>query len=84
MEKERATAAGFEAKQPPWGFDVTGSAIAGVPTLVVTGGWNSEYEAIADVLAEHGASQVQLRGKNHRPQDHPRFAGTVEEFLLGR
>lgn len=40
--EEREAAARFEAKQPPWGFGVTSSAINGVPTLVVTGGWNSE------------------------------------------
>lgn len=81
--KEREAAARFEAKQPPWGFDVDSSAITRVPTLVVTGGWNAEYEAIADVLKEQSASHIQLRGNNHRPQDHPAFADAVDEFLSG-
>lgn len=83
-DAERDAAARFEAKQPPWGFGVEASAIAGVPTLVVTGGWNSEYEAIADALTERGAEHVQLRGNEHRPQDHPEFAATVDAFLGDR
>lgn len=82
-DEEREVAARFEAKQPPWGFDVAGSAITQVPTLVVTGGWNAEYEAIAGVLVAEGASHIQLPGNNHRPQDHPAFADTVDEFLIG-
>lgn len=80
-EEEREVAARFEAKQPPWGFGVESSAMTGLPTLVITGAWNAEYEAIASVLVEEGASHVQLPGTNHRPQDHPEFAGTVDEFL---
>ncbi|MBN8424668.1 alpha/beta fold hydrolase [Microbacterium esteraromaticum] len=82
-DEERETAARFEAKQPPWGFGVASSAIVGVPTLVITGGWNAEYETIAGVLIEEGATHVQLRGVNHRPQDHSGFADTVERFLAG-
>lgn len=82
-DEEREAAARFEAKQPPWGFGVTSSAINGVPTLVVTGGWNSEYEVIAGVLVGEGAEHVQLAGTNHRPQDHPGFADTVDGFLSG-
>jgi pimeloyl-ACP methyl ester carboxylesterase len=80
-ETEREVATRFEARQPPWGFGVKASAIAQVPTFVVTGGWNAEYEAIAAVLAEEGATCTQLRGNGHRPQDHPGFAEAVESFL---
>lgn len=83
-DAERDAAARFEAKQPPWGYGVEASAITDVPTLVITGGWNSEYEAIADVLTEQGAEHVQLHGNEHRPQDHPEFAATVEVFLGDR
>lgn len=82
-DAEREVAARFEAKQPPWGFGVTSSAINGVPTLVITGGWNAEYEAIAGVLVGEGARHVQLSGTNHRPQDHSGFADTVDAFLSG-
>lgn len=80
-DAEKEAAATFEAKQPPWGFAVEASAIADLPTLVITGGWNAEYEAIAHVLEGHGASHLQLRGHTHRPQDHSGFAAAVEEFL---
>ncbi|WP_336645920.1 hypothetical protein [Microbacterium sp. USHLN186] len=82
-DEEREAAARFEAKQPPWGFGVASSAINGVPTLVVTGGWNAEYEAIAGVLVAEGAKHVQLAGTKHRPQGHPGFADTVDGFLFG-
>lgn len=78
---ERELAASFEKKQPPWGFDVEPSAITTLPTLVVTGDWNAEYEAIAAVLVEHGASHRKLRGNTHRPQDHPGFETAVDGFL---
>ncbi|WP_300267840.1 alpha/beta fold hydrolase [Microbacterium sp.] len=80
-DEEREAAARFEAKQPPWGFGVESSAINGVPTLVVTGGWNAEYEAIAGVLVREGAEHVQLAGTNHRPQDHSGFVDAVDRFL---
>lgn len=80
---ERAIAASFEKKQPPWGFDVDASVIAAIPTLVITGDWNTEYETIADALVERGASHQKLRGNTHRPQDHPDFGATVEAFLRG-
>lgn len=83
-DQEREVAAMFEAKQPPWGFSVDASTIAGLPTLVITGDWNAEYEAIARVLSEHGASHQKLRGNTHRPQDHPDFVSTVEAFLRTR
>jgi hypothetical protein len=53
----------------------------GVPTLVVTGGWNDEYEAIASRIV--GARHVTLAGHGHRPQDHPDAAGVVRSFLGG-
>jgi len=80
-EAERGAAARFEAKQPPWGFPVAASAIDDTPTLVLTGDWNGEYEAIARILEKHGAIHRHLRGKTHRPQDHPDFEATVEGFL---
>jgi hypothetical protein len=54
--------------------------IACVPTLVVTGDWNDEYEAIAEELTVHGAEHRHLRGFGHRPQDHPDFPALVDEF----
>lgn len=80
-DSEREGAARFASIELPWGHGVTPDMIAGVPTLVITGGWNDEYEAIAAVLASHGALHRQLVGNDHRPQDHPDFESVVHDFL---
>lgn len=56
--------------------------IIGSPTLVVTGGWNDEYETIARVLTEFGAGHHVLTGAEHRPQDLPTFAPAADAFML--
>ena len=61
----------------PWSLD-TPERIGG-PTLVVTGGWNDEYEAIASRIV--GARHMSLAGHGHRPQDHPDAVGVVRAFL---
>ncbi len=78
---ERNTAAWFAGIEMPWGHSVEASAVTQIPVLVLTGGWNDEYEAIAAVLADHGARTRRLDGAKHRPQDHPDFDATVTEFL---
>lgn len=79
--EDRSAAERFAAMEPPWGHDVDASVFAGVPTLVVTGGWNDEYEAIAGRLQGAGARHVVLPGARHRPHDLPEFEGVVGEFL---
>ncbi|MDQ0645364.1 hypothetical protein [Microbacterium murale] len=79
-DAERAAARRWAESNVPWGHGVRGGVISGIPTLVATGGWNEEYETIARVLSEHGGRHVVLDGANHRPQDLPGFASTVEEF----
>lgn len=64
----------------PWGHGVRARMLERVPTLVVTGGWNDEYETIADVLVAAGARHVVLPGAQHRPQDLPRFPAVVDAF----
>jgi hypothetical protein len=75
-ERERAEA--FAAVPSPWGHGIEAAAIAGIPTLVVTGGWNAEYEAIAQALAAAGADHRVLEGAGHRPQDLPGLARLLE------
>jgi hypothetical protein len=82
-EEDRPLATRFAAVEPPWGHGIDTTAFGAVPTLVVTGGWNDEYEAIAERLAEAGASHVHLTGHRHRPQDHPGFEGLVADFAGG-
>ena len=80
-DAERAAAERWASSNVPWGHDVRSGMITGIPTLVVTGGWNDEYETIAGVLTRHGARHIIREGSAHRPQDLPGFATAVEEFL---
>ncbi len=77
---ERDRAERFYGMGVPWGSAVTADAICGIPTLVITGGWNDEYEAIAEVLVEKGARHERLMGARHRPQDLPEFEELVSAF----
>jgi hypothetical protein len=77
---EQPVAAFWAARDVPWGHGVRTRMIDGVPTLVVTGGWNDEYESIAEILSVGGAHHVVLTGAQHRPQDLPGFAPAVAEF----
>lgn len=71
----------FADLDPPWGYDIDKSVFANVPTLVVTGGWNHEYETISERLTHAGATHVELQGTKHRPHDHPGFESVLSEFL---
>lgn len=78
--RERVVAERFAALPVPWGHAVTVATFAQTPTLVVTGGWNDEYEQIAARLSAAGAEHLQLPGLGHRPQDHPQFNSLVSSF----
>lgn len=54
--------------------------IAGVPTLVLTGGWEPLYEEVADYLESTGAKHVVLRS-GHRPHDTAAGAAQIEQFI---
>ena len=54
--------------------------VPGVPTLVLTGGWEPLYEEVADYLATTGARHVVSRG-GHRPQDTEEGAGIIGSFI---
>lgn len=71
----------FAAMDAPWGYGIEGSVFAAVPTLVVTGDWSDEYEAIAEQMTLAGAAHVQLPGAKHRPQDHSDFESVLAEFI---
>lgn len=78
--EEQDLATRFASIESPWGYALDGSEVVAAPTFVVTGGWNPEYEAIAHVLATHGAHHVHLKGCRHRPQDHPDFLTRLSEW----
>jgi pimeloyl-ACP methyl ester carboxylesterase len=56
---------------PPWQVPVSLDAIGTVPTLVVTGGWSTAFDEVADVLVAAGAQHVVVPGTGHAPQYHP-------------
>ncbi len=61
----------------PWTLDTPDRT--SVPTLVVTGGWNDEYETIAAHI--DGAAHVVLAGHGHRPQEHRDATRVVLDFV---
>lgn len=65
---------------PPWSFDLPRDAIAHVPTLVVTGNWNPEYESIAASIVASGGTHLQLEGCGHRVQDHPAINAVITDW----
>jgi pimeloyl-ACP methyl ester carboxylesterase len=79
-DDERPLAERWATTNLPWGHGVRAQMISGIPTRVITGGWNDEYEVIADMLGRAGASPIVLDGAQHRPQDLPDFAAVVHTF----
>ncbi len=79
--EERPTAERLAAVDLPWGYGLDAADIDGVTTVVITGAWNEEYEAIARALARHGARHAQLPGHGHRPQDHPDFGTLLDRWM---
>lgn len=61
----------------PWTLSTPTDVAGDVPTLVLTGGWNDEYEAIADRIV--GARHEVLPGFGHRPHDHPNATALMRE-----
>ncbi len=76
-DQEKALAEHFASVSPPWGDGVTGEMIPAEGTIVATGNWNPEYEAIADALSALGARHIHVTGSRHRPQDHQYFEQAV-------
>lgn len=79
-DAERSTATWFAGVQLPWGHGIVADDVRGVPTTVVTGAWNAEYDAIADALAASGAERVVLAGAGHRPHDLEAFEHVLERI----
>jgi len=77
-ESARRRAARTRLQAPPWEAPL--HIVPGVPTLVITGGWEPLYEEIADYLVTTGARHVIARG-GHRPQDGAEGAALIEQFL---
>lgn len=78
---EAQVAERFATLYRPWGHGITATDVLTAPTTVVTGGWNREYEAVAEALAAAGATICTFPGTGHRPQDDPRFGELVDELV---
>ena len=65
----------------PWSFDLPTDVLSVVPTLVLTGAWNDEYEEIGQAMAGAGARHAQLVGFGHRVQDHPDANSTIASWV---
>nr|WP_147038570.1 alpha/beta fold hydrolase [Microbacterium aerolatum] len=79
-DAERPLAERWATTNVPWGHGIRRQMLTSIPTLVVTGGWNEEYETIARSLVADGAAHHVLEGAQHRPQDLPGFAVAIAEF----
>ncbi|WP_104088131.1 alpha/beta fold hydrolase [Arthrobacter sp. GMC3] len=77
-ESAQRRAARTRMQAPPWEAPL--HIVPGVPTVVITGGWEPLYEEIAEYLVTTGARHVITRG-GHRPQDGPDGAALIEHFL---
>ena len=54
--------------------------VPGVPTTVITGGWEPLYEEVAQYLLTTGAQHI-IHRSGHRPQDTVTGAALIEEHL---
>ncbi|WP_026552017.1 alpha/beta hydrolase [Arthrobacter sp. H20] len=76
-EAQRA-ARRLRLQSPPWEAPL--HIVPGVPTLILTGGWEPLYEEIADYLAVTGARHLVAPG-GHRPQDTPEGDALIRGFV---
>jgi pimeloyl-ACP methyl ester carboxylesterase len=63
---------------PPWEAPL--QIVPGVPTLVLTGGWEPLYEEIAGYLRETGALH-RLAPGGHRPQDSAEGDRAIRSYI---
>lgn len=79
--EDRHRARRLRLQAPPWAAPLT--IVPGVPTLVLTGGWEPLYEEVADYLAGTGAEH-RVVGGGHRPQDTEEGNELIRDFVRRR
>ncbi|MCY0905501.1 alpha/beta fold hydrolase [Arthrobacter sp. H14-L1] len=77
-DESRLQASRRRLQAPSWEAPL--QIVPGVPTLVLTGGWEPLYEEIAEYLAATGAVHRQAPG-GHRPQDSDDGDKLIRDFL---
>ncbi len=65
----------------PWRHAVDPACLAETRMLVLTGGWNEEYEEVAAALVALGAEHAVLTGHGHRVVDHPDCSDRIRTFV---
>ncbi|WP_049822611.1 alpha/beta fold hydrolase [Arthrobacter sp. H41] len=65
---------------PPWTAPL--HIVPGVPTLVLTGGWEPLYEEVAGYLADTGARH-RITAGGHRPHDTAEGDAVIRGFIRG-
>lgn len=76
--KTPRAAARLRLQRPPWEAPL--DIVPGVPTLVLTGGWEPMFEEVADFLESTGAVHHQVGG-GHKPLDTDQGMQHLMEFL---
>ncbi|MGX5718134.1 alpha/beta fold hydrolase [Arthrobacter sp. MAHUQ-56] len=76
--EERRSARRLRLQKPSWEAPL--HIVPGVPTLVLTGGWEPLYEEIAGYLRETGALHRVAAG-GHRPHDSPDGDHAIRQFI---
>lgn len=76
--EEHRAARRLRLQAPPWEAPL--QIVPGVPTLVLTGGWEPLYEEIAGYLRETGALHRTAPG-GHRPHDHAEGDRYIRSFI---
>ncbi len=74
-------------ERPPWEAEIPLEELAAAPfpKLVVSGGHNTAFDAVCDVLEERlGAERAVLPGAGHSLPRAPGYAERLAEFLAGR
>ena len=77
-QEEQRSARRLRLQAPSWEAPL--QIVPGVPTLVLTGGWEPLYEEIAGYLRETGALHRHAAG-GHRPQDSPEGDRYIRSFI---
>ena len=76
--EEKRSARRLRLQAPSWEAPL--HIVPGVPTLVLTGGWEPLYEEIAGYLRETGAVH-RIAAGGHRPHDSPDGDRAVRSFI---
>ena len=77
----RSALASFQRERPPWEAEIPLARLAGIPALVVSGGWHPAFDAVCrELSARLGAELVTFLGAGHGAQHAPGFNERLVEL----